>query len=117
MPPRWLYHLLPASDPVGDPYAPASLAAEGYVHASYRDAVRESARLYFSAGVALTVLQIDPRRLAVPVEVAPTPRGPTPHVHGPIPAAAVRARFSLDRIDDAPDAIDAFESPDPPAAT
>jgi len=36
------------------------------------------------------VLAIDPRRLDVRVEVADTPRGPMPHVHGAIPRDAAR---------------------------
>jgi putative intracellular protease/amidase/uncharacterized protein (DUF952 family) len=92
---RWLFHIAAADELLfGDAgrYAPPSLAREGFIHASYRDALRESARLHF-AGVApdaLRVLAIDPRRLDVPIEVAATPRGPMPHVHGAIPRDAVR---------------------------
>jgi cyclohexyl-isocyanide hydratase len=81
----------PDAGGAGDAYAPASLAREGFVHASYRNDVAESARLYFDPAAALEVLQIDPRRLDVPVEVAATPRGPMPHVHGRIPRDAVVA--------------------------
>jgi uncharacterized protein (DUF952 family) len=103
---RWLYHLLRADEQTADPYAPPSLSSEGFVHCSYRDAVRESARLYFPPGVALDVLQIDPRRLDAPLDIAATPRGPMPHVHGAIPAHAIRARIPLDAFDAAPDSID-----------
>ncbi len=102
---RWIYHLTFADTPVPARYAPASLAAEGFVHGSYRDAVRESARLYFPADRALALWQIDPRRLDVPVVVAATPRGPMPHIHGAIPAEAVRAVLPLDAIDAAPDEV------------
>lgn len=103
---RWLYHLLPAAVPLGDPYAPASLIAEGFVHCSYRAAVAESAHLHFSPGSPLCVLQIDPRLVAAPIEVAHTPRGPMPHVHGPIPARAIRARLMLAELHLAPDLIE-----------
>ncbi len=102
---RWIYHLTFADTPVPARYAPASLAAEGFVHGSYRDAVRESARLYFPADRALGLWQIDPRRLDVPIDVAVTPRGPMPHIHGAIPADAVRAVIPLERVDEAPDRV------------
>lgn len=103
---RWLYHLLPADTAVPDPYAPPSLSREGFVHASFRDAVLESARLYFPPGQALTVLQIDPRRLRAPLVLCDTPRGPMPHVHGPIPADAIAARLPLSALASAPDRLD-----------
>lgn len=102
---RWIYHLTFADTPVPPRYAPASLAAEGFVHGSYRDAVRESARLYFPADRALVAWQIDPRRLDAPVEEAVTPRGPMPHIHGAIPAEAVRAVIPLNDLDAAPDEV------------
>jgi cyclohexyl-isocyanide hydratase len=98
---RWLYHLLPRQDlPTGiapctpDPaahYAPESLAREGFIHASYAESVAESARLYFAPGSDLVALRIDPRRLDHPLTVASTPRGPMPHLHGPLPLSAIRA--------------------------
>lgn len=117
---RWLYHLLPtASLPeleAGAECAPASLRREGFVHASYAPALLESARLYFPPGAALTALQVDPRRLEARVEEAATPRGPMPHVHGPIPWDAVRARLSpaeaaagADRVTGTRAALLAFE--------
>jgi uncharacterized protein (DUF952 family) len=92
---RWLFHVVRAEDlsasirSDGRYHAP-SLEREGFIHASYRDAVVESARLYFPAGADLRVLVIDPRQLDVPIDVADTPRGPMPHVHGAIPVAAFR---------------------------
>ena len=90
---RWLFHVAErgqVAPMAGGQYAPASLAREGFVHGSYRDAVAESARLYFPVGAALALFAVDPRRLDVPVEVVATPRGPMPHVHGAIPADAMR---------------------------
>jgi uncharacterized protein (DUF952 family) len=100
---RWLYHLISGDAPLGDPYAPPSLAKEGFIHCSYRDAVAESARLYFPAGADLRVLQIDPTRVAAPIEEAATPRGPMPHIHGALPRHAIVATLTLDALAGAPD--------------
>jgi cyclohexyl-isocyanide hydratase len=103
---RWLYHLLPrAKAPPPSPYAPESLAREGFVHTSHRDEVIASARLHFPPDADLVALQIDPRRLDARVEIASTPRGPMPHVHGAIPADAVHAVIELDAIASAPDHV------------
>ncbi len=104
---RWLFHVLHASEVSWGSdgrYRPASLDREGFIHASYRDAVLESARLYFPAGADLRVLAIDPRRLDVPVDVASTPRGPMPHVCGSIAADAVRV-LTVDRVLEHPDRV------------
>jgi uncharacterized protein (DUF952 family) len=101
---RWLFHIVRAEDALRDPIGAADLARDGFVHCSYRDRVVESAALYF-AGVAVKVLQLDPRRLAARIDVAATPRGPMPHVHGDIPRAAVVAVLDLDELAGAPDRI------------
>ncbi len=94
---RWLYHILPTAAapsleaPADRSFAPPSLAAEGFLHASYAPKVSESAALYFPAGSALSVLRIDPRRLPCPVREAETPRGPMPHIYGPVPIDAIAA--------------------------
>jgi uncharacterized protein (DUF952 family) len=95
-PMRWLYHLRSVGEPASVRYAPPSLAREGFVHASYRDAVAESARLHFPVGAALEVLRIDPGRLDVEVVVAVTPRGEMPHIHGSIVADAIVEVLPLD---------------------
>ncbi len=102
---RWLYHLTLDGDDLAAACAPASLGREGFVHASYRDAVRESARLYFTGPTAPSVLQIDPRQLDVPVDLAVTPRGVMPHIEGVIPPGAVRRVWRLDDFDAAPDEV------------
>lgn len=97
---RWLFHVLRSEEVTwasDGRYRPASLEREGFIHASFRDDVLESARLYFPADAALQVLAIDPRRLDVPVDVVDTPRGPMPHVRGPIPCDAVRV-LSLEDV-------------------
>ncbi len=93
---RWLFHALARSTELGDAYAPASLATEGFVHTSYRDTVLGSVRAHMPGDLPIDVLQIDPRRLDARVEVATTPRGPMPHVHGPIPRDAIAAVFPLE---------------------
>jgi len=117
---RWLFHIVTKAawgafhDGPEDAYAPASLQKEGFIHASYRDEVAESARLYFRAFSLedLVVLRIDPRALSVPVEEAATPRGPMPHIHGAVPRAAIRAVFPVAEIDREQDAIPGGASPD-----
>jgi putative intracellular protease/amidase/uncharacterized protein (DUF952 family) len=110
---RWLFHVLVAAD-LGwgsdGRYRPASLGrdkgGEGFVHASFRDAVLGSARLYFHGKdpAELRVLAIDPRRLDVPVVVEDTPRGPMPHIYGAIPCDAVRI-LSLADVPGHPDRV------------
>ena len=101
---RWIYHLTESEVSAGD-HAPESLGREGFIHGSYRDLVRESAHLYFPPSAVLRVLRIDPRRLDVPVEIAETPRGPMPHIHGPVPRDAIREVLALDAVDRAPDEV------------
>ena len=111
---RWLYHVYDTAVSIDDPYGPASLLQDGFVHCSFRDAVMASARLYFAAGARLGVLQIDPRRLGCEVRVAATPRGPMPHVHGAIMRAAIVRTWTIDLrdqppadpLDGAPDRLD-----------
>jgi uncharacterized protein (DUF952 family) len=102
---RWLYHVVAADGELDDPYSPSSLAIEGYIHCSFRDAVAESADLYFAANARLRVLQIDPRRVGCEVRVVATPRGPMPHVHGAIPRAAIVREWTIDQLVDAPDEL------------
>ncbi|MEZ4262280.1 MAG: GNAT family N-acetyltransferase [Polyangiaceae bacterium] len=106
---RWLFHVVRTADLHFDDagfYRPASLAGEGFVHVSYRDAVDASARLYFDGVPAeqLRVLVIDPRRLAAPLRVEDTPRGPMPHVVGPIPREATYD-IALGAVGEQPDAV------------
>jgi uncharacterized protein (DUF952 family) len=86
---RWLYHLARAHEAPRRPYVPDAFEAEGFVHASFAPAVAESHRLYLGGDPTVCVLCIDPRRLTAEVRVVDTPRGPMPHVHGPIDAAAI----------------------------
>jgi uncharacterized protein (DUF952 family) len=107
---RWLYHALPHEEweRVGESYAPESLAREGFIHASYREAIEASARLYVAPKGACVIVRIDPRALKVRIDVADTPRGPMPHVVGPIPRAAIVEAIDLEAWSNAaaPDFID-----------
>lgn len=104
---RWLYHIAMRADlrPGWSEHAPSSLATEGFVHTSYLTEVSESARLYYGPGEDLVVLQIDPRRVGAVVREAATPRGPMPHVLGPIARSAVANELTLAALNDAPDRV------------
>lgn len=98
---RWLYHIVRRGEGVS--------AKDGFVHASFAASVRETAAIHFK-GIdpgALAVLAIDPRRLPAHVELAETPRGVMPHIHGEIPEDAIRATIALEAFgQDADAALD-----------
>ena len=100
---RFLFHVR-VPGPEADVHMATRLSHEGFLHTSFLDTVAESARLYFPESVrgGLEVLQIDPRRLDVPLEVVATPRGPMPHVHGAVPADAIVKVFRLAELLDSP---------------
>jgi hypothetical protein len=105
---RWLYHALPRHEATAvlagqGPLVPSSLATEGFVHTSYRDVARASAELY--VGGDAVVLAIDPRRLGLRVEIAETPRGPMPHVMGPVPRGAIHGALELSELASADDHV------------
>lgn len=90
-----LLHLVPApafDAEDSEPYAPESLRAEGFVRCSSVDQVAGTARLLFAGTEDLLLVVIDPRRLD-PVEVRWEDTygigQEFPHVHGPIPRAAI----------------------------
>ena len=90
---RWLYHVALRADwesqPADAAYWPEAARNEGFIHASYRDRVVESARLYFPADQAKVIVRIDPRALLEVLVEVNTPRGPMPHIHGAVPRAAI----------------------------
>jgi uncharacterized protein (DUF952 family) len=117
--PRWLYHAVTreaweraSADGAGS-YSARDAHGEGaaFIHASYRDRILESARLYLPAGVARVIVRIDPRRLGAlgRVQIAETPRGPMPHIYGTVPRDAIaevydEEAFARD-VPSAPDAV------------
>jgi uncharacterized protein (DUF952 family) len=86
-----LFHLVPLSRwsaAPEAPYAPASLAAEGFVHCSPDEATALAVAdaHYREVSEPLLVLRIDEERLGG-VEVRW--EGPYPHLYGPVDRAAV----------------------------
>ena len=103
---RWLYHATCESIPEAGVYAPASLAREGFIHASFHEAIAESVKLYFAGDSRVRILLIDPRRLQSPVEVVATPRGPMPHILGPVHREAIVAILHEGELASAPAVLD-----------
>ncbi|MCW5249882.1 MULTISPECIES: DUF952 domain-containing protein [unclassified Streptomyces] len=98
-----IYHVVPlaewTADP-GRPYAPASLADDGFVHCSPDEAtaLAVAGAFYRAAPRPLAVLAVDEHRLTAPCrweapDPAPPPGVPDgtlfPHVHGPLDREAV----------------------------
>jgi putative intracellular protease/amidase len=103
---RWVYHLMHRAEALRLLCEPrvvaASLATEGYVHASFAGAAHESRRLYFGADDDVVALQIAPHRLDVPLVLADTPRGKMPHLFGSVVRDAVVAMHSVDLTREVP---------------
>ncbi len=102
---RWLFHILDPATQLAEPLAPPSLFTEGFIHASYLPYVAASAALHFPGREGLTVLQIDPRRVGCSIIEEQTPRGPMPHIFGPVPRDAIVAQRSLSDLVKAPDQV------------
>lgn len=102
---RFLYHVVPADQQVPERYAPPSLGSEGFIHASFRDAVAETAKLYFAPNASLKVWRWDPRRIAARVELEATPRGPMPHIYGAVPRDALLEESSVADVAQGPDEV------------
>jgi uncharacterized protein (DUF952 family) len=98
-----IQHVVPAADWAADPgrpYAPASLAEDGFVHCSPDERVTLAVvnAYYRDAPRPLLVLSLDETRLSAPCvreEAAPTPPPGVPegtrfpHVYGPLDRDAV----------------------------
>ena len=104
-PDRYLYHLRPRRP--ASAFAPPQPAPgpEGFVHTSFAPDVAGSHARHFKAAPDVEVLRIDPRRLDVPVRLDPTPRGPMPHVYGPVPADAVVGVSGMGAPGELPDRV------------
>jgi uncharacterized protein (DUF952 family) len=116
---RWLYHAAPRDAweraRAGSPseYRPehAHGAGASFIHASFRDVVLDSARLYVPSQGGRVIVQIDPRPLGPFVRVVETPRGPMPHIYGPVPSLAIARIFAEDEFArDAAHALDELET-------
>ena len=75
-------------------YRPASLAAEGFVHFSFADQVRDTHDRYYHDVPNLFVVEVDPARLATDVKI----ENEFPHVYGPIPSVAAVGIYELDEF-------------------
>ncbi|MEU0374559.1 DUF952 domain-containing protein [Streptomyces sp. NPDC006283] len=95
-----IFHVVPAADWTAAPerpYAPASLAAEGFVHCSADEASALAvADAYYREVPELLVLVIDEAGLGAEVRREGT-GGRFPHVHGPVERSAVRAVMTVRR--------------------
>jgi uncharacterized protein (DUF952 family) len=80
-------------------YAPASLAAEGFVHFSYRSQVARTANERFAGRDGLVVVEYDPARLAEPVvdEDLYGAGELFPHIYAAIPTELAAAVHPLPR--------------------
>jgi uncharacterized protein (DUF952 family) len=104
-----IFHIVPAADWRGL-YAPASLAAEGFVHFSYGWQVAGTANARFAARDDLVLVEFDPARLAEPVidEDLYGAGERFPHIYAAIPTALATAVHPLVRT------VDGRFSFDPP---
>jgi uncharacterized protein (DUF952 family) len=89
-----LYHLVSQyyldGQPADEPYAPASLFEEGFIHLSATPEQVTWVASHFYAGVGdLVVLLIDETQLDAPVQWDETPDGPFPHLYGPLNREAI----------------------------
>lgn len=96
-----VFHIVAAADWQracdGGSYRPPSLAAEGFVHFSYRRQVARTANARFSGIPDLVVVEFDPDRLPAPVvdEDLYAADELFPHVYAAIPTAAAVAVHPL----------------------
>ncbi|MCS0638310.1 DUF952 domain-containing protein [Streptomyces sp. LP05-1] len=96
-----LFHVVPPRDwtaAPGEPYAPASLAAEGFVHCSDGEAaaLAVAEAYYREVPGPLLLVGLDEARLTAPVRR----EGGYPHVYGPVERTAVTAVRELRRAPD-----------------
>lgn len=71
-------------------YEPESLAAEGFVHCSYRHQLEEVLRRYYADQKRVLILHVNPHRLTAPLVAEPsTNREIYPHIYGKINKSAI----------------------------
>lgn len=93
-----IYHISTLADwqqaQIAGQYTVASLAQEGFIHASSREQVVDSANRHYHGQSGLVLLVIDPAKVKPEVRFDPvTLRGEQttfPHIYGPINLDAVR---------------------------
>lgn len=110
-----IYHLLTPEDwqkaQVMGAYTPASLVAEGFIHASYASQIVVVAKSFSSGHVMLMLLCIDSEKVTSPVRdeaVRPSDAKEDrfPHIYGPLNIDAIVHVFHL-----LPSADGSFELP------
>ena len=88
-----LFHIVPAREweHAAEPFAPASLQTEGFIHCSVREQVPLVAAALFAGRADLLLVRIDPDRLAAAVrwEDCYETGEEFPHIYGPLPLDAV----------------------------
>lgn len=88
-----IFHIVPTRDweQAAEPFAPASLETEGFIHCSAREQVPRVAMALFAGRSDLLLLEIDPGLLEAPVRWEDCyETGETfPHLYGPLPQGAV----------------------------
>jgi uncharacterized protein (DUF952 family) len=88
-----IFHIVPARDweQAAEPFAPASLETEGFIHCSAAEQVPRVAAALFADRSDLLLVEIDPCRLAAPVrwEDCYETGEEFPHIYGPLPQDAV----------------------------
>jgi len=89
-----IYHLVSQADfeqqPADQPYSPASLASEGFIHLTAEPRrVVWIANAFYRSAPDLIALQIDESRLTAPLRSEQTPDGLFPHLYGPLNRNAI----------------------------
>lgn len=97
-----LYHLVSqhyfAGQPADEPYAPASLFDEGFIHLSATpEQVAWVANRFYADVLDLIALVIDEERLDAPVRWDETVDGRFPHLYGPLNREAIVEIVALRR--------------------
>lgn len=99
-----IYHITSLTDweqalEVGQ-YTAASLNHEGFIHASNREQVTDTANLYYRGQTGLVLLEIDPSRLAAELRyeqgTGHTEPQLFPHLYGPLNLDAVMQVLPFD---------------------
>jgi uncharacterized protein (DUF952 family) len=84
--------------------------ADGFIHFSTADQVRETARRHFRGVADLMLLEVDPEALGGPLAWEPSRGGDLfPHLYGPMPVSAVRRVEALGLDGDGVPVIGALE--------
>lgn len=80
------------------PYTPASLADEGFIHCSFAHQVAGSANRFYASATDLLLLHIDAERLTSPLREEASGIGEIfPHIYGPLNREAVVTVETLQR--------------------